>query len=653
MPFFWTGGFGGGLLTALVAGATLLTEAEPEPGPHPRPPRARAGHAVPGLARPGRPRSPPHPAFADADLSSLGDGSLGAVLPAERRPAPGRPAEPLRHDRDVRPVLRRPARRRPAAGEARGAAAGRSPASRCASSTPRPARAAGRRAGRDLAARPEPDARHLRPDPRRRCSPPTAGTAPATSAASTTPATSGTRAASTTCSRSRARRSTRRRSRPRCASVAGVRQAYVTDVADADGAPRSARWSSPTRPVDGRSSPRRGRGSARSRCRPAGWSPPTPADVPMTATGKVDKAALQRCCDGPAEGCHQQSHRTDGATVTRAIDCLVNVDFGDAKQPEWMVRVKEDYFKGGDSFFKSPELPELLDDMDANGVERAILLTKARQRPTTAPSATPSRAPDRFALGVGGFNLLRPMKTLRALESFVARPPGRLRRRRAELLGRRHVPAERRRLLPALHQVLRARPAALHEHRHPRAADPRRGRRTRSTSTGSASASRSCALHDPRRRPVVGPRHPADAQVPEPAADDLGVVAEAPARVAAALHAHPRQGPDPLRLRLPGALDGALPRRGRRARPARRGARRLAPRQRRGLLLRRLGDRGKRTVPESVTTGRSRGSTMDARPIDADNHYYEPLDAFTRHLDKAVHASAACGPCRTASGSSC
>jgi len=24
---------------------------------------------------------------------------------------------------------------------------------------------------------------------------------------------------------------------------------------------------------------------------------------------------------------------------------------------------------------------------------------------------------------------------------------------------------------------------------------------------------------------------------------------------------------------------------------------------------------------------------MDARPIDADNHYYEPLDAFTRHLD--------------------
>ena len=99
--------------------------------------------------------------------------------------------------------------------------------------------------------------------------------------------------------------------------------------------------------------------------------------------------------------------------MTRAIDCLVNVDFGDRKQPEWMVRVKEDYFKGGDSFFKSPELPELLDDMDANGVERAILMTKRRRRPRTGRSASSTPRPDRFALGVGGFNLLRPMKTLR------------------------------------------------------------------------------------------------------------------------------------------------------------------------------------------------------------------------------------------------
>ena len=49
---------------------------------------------------------------------------------------------------------------------------------------------------------------------------------------------------------------------------------------------------------------------------------------------------------------------------------------GDRKQPDWMVHVKEDYFKGGDTFFKSPELSELIDDMDTNGVERAILLAQ-------------------------------------------------------------------------------------------------------------------------------------------------------------------------------------------------------------------------------------------------------------------------------------
>ncbi len=31
---------------------------------------------------------------------------------------------------------------------------------------------------------------------------------------------------------------------------------------------------------------------------------------------------------------------------------------------------------------------------------------------------------------------------------------------------------------------------------------------------------------------------------------------------------------------------------------------------------------------------------MDQRPFDADNHYYEPLDAFTRHLDKAMRQRA-------------
>jgi predicted TIM-barrel fold metal-dependent hydrolase len=104
--------------------------------------------------------------------------------------------------------------------------------------------------------------------------------------------------------------------------------------------------------------------------------------------------------------------------MNRAIDCLVNVDLGDRKQPEWMIRVKEDYFKGGASFLSSPELPELLDDMDAHGVERAILLSNLRAEKDRGQRYAAER-PDRFALGVGGLNLLRPVPALRELAAFA------------------------------------------------------------------------------------------------------------------------------------------------------------------------------------------------------------------------------------------
>jgi len=108
--------------------------------------------------------------------------------------------------------------------------------------------------------------------------------------------------------------------------------------------------------------------------------------------------------------------------MAKAIDCLVNVDLGDQAPPDWLVRVKEDTFKGGDSFFRSPELSELLDDMDANGVARAVLLTKLGALGDRAQRYAEAR-PDRFTLGVGGFDLLRPMPTLRALASFVRDHP--------------------------------------------------------------------------------------------------------------------------------------------------------------------------------------------------------------------------------------
>jgi acyl-CoA synthetase (AMP-forming)/AMP-acid ligase II len=88
MPFFWVGGFGSGVLSALVAGATLVTEDIPQPETTLRllerervtlfrgwPDQAEA------LAR--------HPYYAEADLSALRPGSLEALLPPEQRGEPG------------------------------------------------------------------------------------------------------------------------------------------------------------------------------------------------------------------------------------------------------------------------------------------------------------------------------------------------------------------------------------------------------------------------------------------------------------------------------------------------------------------------------------------------------------------------------------
>jgi acyl-coenzyme A synthetase/AMP-(fatty) acid ligase len=88
MPFFWTGGFSGGLLSVLVAGATLLTESTPEPGETIRfleRERATLFRGWPDQAA----RIAAHPDFAAADLASLRQASLAAVLPPGERPRAG------------------------------------------------------------------------------------------------------------------------------------------------------------------------------------------------------------------------------------------------------------------------------------------------------------------------------------------------------------------------------------------------------------------------------------------------------------------------------------------------------------------------------------------------------------------------------------
>ena len=88
MPFFWMGGFGSGLLSVLVAGASLLTESAPTPEST-LSLLSREGATLfrgwpdqaAALAR--------HPDATRTDLSSLRAGSLDAVLPPELRAQPG------------------------------------------------------------------------------------------------------------------------------------------------------------------------------------------------------------------------------------------------------------------------------------------------------------------------------------------------------------------------------------------------------------------------------------------------------------------------------------------------------------------------------------------------------------------------------------
>ena len=106
----------------------------------------------------------------------------------------------------------------------------------------------------------------------------------------------------------------------------------------------------------------------------------------------------------------------------RAHDCLVNVHFGEAEQPDWMYRVKNEYFKQDDTIFGKADLGQLLAEMDANGVERAVLTSSIDGSGRTALHFVEQR-PERFALAAGGLNLLRPMKTLVDLQAYTRNLP--------------------------------------------------------------------------------------------------------------------------------------------------------------------------------------------------------------------------------------
>jgi predicted TIM-barrel fold metal-dependent hydrolase len=107
-----------------------------------------------------------------------------------------------------------------------------------------------------------------------------------------------------------------------------------------------------------------------------------------------------------------------GAVTPGAIDCWLNAPTGLGDHPpEYLIRVARDYFKREKEMFTATPLDELLQQMDAAGVERAIITMNPHD---PGPVAEIARAfPGRFICST----VLDPtggMETLRLLERLVA-----------------------------------------------------------------------------------------------------------------------------------------------------------------------------------------------------------------------------------------
>ena len=107
--------------------------------------------------------------------------------------------------------------------------------------------------------------------------------------------------------------------------------------------------------------------------------------------------------------------------MPRSIDCWVNTTMGDDVPPEFLRRVAEDYFKRPDSIFRSFTPDSLLAEMDAAGVERAIL-TVGSNRPSEQVLAFPKQDPERFVLSVV-VDPRRGMRAVRELEALAKSEP--------------------------------------------------------------------------------------------------------------------------------------------------------------------------------------------------------------------------------------
>lgn len=104
-----------------------------------------------------------------------------------------------------------------------------------------------------------------------------------------------------------------------------------------------------------------------------------------------------------------------------AIDLWVNVTMGGGRNVDYLQRVKQDYFKGGDDFFRDLSIAECLDAMDAAGVDRAVLTAPAH-RPSPGLLEFVEKHPDRFSLAIMP-DLRKVVRDTRELEALTRSHP--------------------------------------------------------------------------------------------------------------------------------------------------------------------------------------------------------------------------------------
>jgi predicted TIM-barrel fold metal-dependent hydrolase len=108
--------------------------------------------------------------------------------------------------------------------------------------------------------------------------------------------------------------------------------------------------------------------------------------------------------------------------MLKAIDCWVNVAMAELGEPAYLIEVAKRYFKQGDDFFRNYSIEEMLEQMDALAIEKAILTTVA-SKPQAHVLDFVEKHPERFSLAIQLDPSRNIMKQINEWVAFAADHP--------------------------------------------------------------------------------------------------------------------------------------------------------------------------------------------------------------------------------------